>query len=286
MASNSGECCPACGSDAAVHLCDADTALYEQMLLNLLPRGAAWPRHPDSMVYKLYAKGLTGGFTLVHERVCASLREVWPCDAKESLERWAAIFGLEECDNSAAELLADCTELEVVQQALKARVCSHWSMTLGGAPSMVELAASYGIVIEPIPMGSGYGDQVYGGPVNGLCAGSPFGSTQSIDLREYGQEWRSIFGENIDPVGQYKAGRYGAVTYAGPGGNVDVEYPDPANPMPPPVDVYRVTDVGEVLLPRYGCAPHGAPYGIAQNAAIFFCAATKIANAGTITCFI
>jgi len=66
---------------------------YAQVLADLLPRGWAWPRDPESVLMRVFA-GLAVEYSRVHNRDCDLLREAYPGTASEALADWERITGL------------------------------------------------------------------------------------------------------------------------------------------------------------------------------------------------
>ncbi len=66
---------------------------YAQLLADLLPRGWAWPREPDTVLMRTFA-GLAVEFARIHARDCDLLSESYPGTALETLVDWERICGL------------------------------------------------------------------------------------------------------------------------------------------------------------------------------------------------
>jgi uncharacterized protein YmfQ (DUF2313 family) len=66
---------------------------YAQVLADLLPRGWAWPRDPETVLMRVFG-GLAVEFSRVHGRDCDLLAESYPGTAIEALTDWERITGL------------------------------------------------------------------------------------------------------------------------------------------------------------------------------------------------
>jgi uncharacterized protein YmfQ (DUF2313 family) len=66
---------------------------YAQLLADLLPRGWAWPRDPDTVLMRTFA-GLAAEFARIHGRDCDLLTESYPGTALETLTDWERLCGL------------------------------------------------------------------------------------------------------------------------------------------------------------------------------------------------
>jgi uncharacterized protein YmfQ (DUF2313 family) len=70
---------------------------YAQVLADLLPRGWAWPRDPQTVLMRVFA-GLAVEYSRVNVRDCDLLAESYPGTAFETLPDWERITGLpDEC---------------------------------------------------------------------------------------------------------------------------------------------------------------------------------------------
>jgi uncharacterized protein YmfQ (DUF2313 family) len=74
-------------------VCGLDADDYAQVLSDLLPRGWAWPRDPDTVLMRTFA-GLAVEFARLHRRDCDLLSEAYPGTAIETLSDWERICGL------------------------------------------------------------------------------------------------------------------------------------------------------------------------------------------------
>lgn len=66
---------------------------YAQVMLDLLPRGRAWPRDDDAVQTRVL-RGLAEEFARVSGRACDLLAESWACGAVEALTDWERVLGL------------------------------------------------------------------------------------------------------------------------------------------------------------------------------------------------
>jgi uncharacterized protein YmfQ (DUF2313 family) len=119
-------------------LCGLTGEDYAEVLADLLPRGFAWPRDPDSVIQRVM-RGLAEEFARVTARDCDLLAEAYPCGATETLPDWERITGLPD----------PCTgPLPTIQQR-RAAVCAKLGAA-GGADEeyFKRLAAALGYEIE------------------------------------------------------------------------------------------------------------------------------------------
>src|SRR5262249_17355557 len=107
---------------------------------DLLPRGVAWPRIPDTVLWRFW---LVPAFVyaLVHASDCKLLAESYPCGATELLPEWLAMVGLpDECTTG------DGPPSITVQRQL---ICANLAARGGQSPAyFIALAAAYGFDIS------------------------------------------------------------------------------------------------------------------------------------------
>jgi uncharacterized protein YmfQ (DUF2313 family) len=131
-------------------LCGLTADEFHAMLLDLLPRGAAWPRLPGTVLWNFWYVP-ADEWTLVLGRDCALLAESYPCGAIELLPEWEATVGLPDVCT-----LPFWPPPLAVRQAM---VCAKLAARGGQSPAYyVALAASYGFtvtVIEHFPPQTG-----------------------------------------------------------------------------------------------------------------------------------
>lgn len=146
------------GPPPAQPVCGFTQDDYAQLLADLLPRGWAWPRDPESVLMRTWA-GLAGEFARLHARDCDLLREAYPGTALETLPDWERVCGLPD----------PCTgPLETLQQrraAVLAKLASRGGQSRAYYIA-VALAAGYRITIEEFRQfragRNRAGDRVYG----------------------------------------------------------------------------------------------------------------------------
>jgi uncharacterized protein YmfQ (DUF2313 family) len=91
---------------------------YTQVMADLLPVGAAWPREPDSTLILTIA-GLAEEFARVHERDCDLLAEAYPPTCTETITDWERICGLPDPCTGPLDTLQE--RREAVMAKLAAR---------------------------------------------------------------------------------------------------------------------------------------------------------------------
>jgi len=111
---------------------------YGEVLADLLPRGFAWPRNPESVIMRTM-RALAEEFARLTARDCDLLAESYPCGATETLPDWERICGLPD----------DCTgPLDTLQQR-RAAVCGVLGARGGQSVEyFIQLALEHGYVIE------------------------------------------------------------------------------------------------------------------------------------------
>lgn len=127
--------------------CPPTIDLSHQLLLDLLPYGAAWPRAQDSNIWR-YWRGPAAGLDLVMQQVCDLLREFNPCTAQDTLPEWAEALGL---------LDGDCTVdycIDTQSTAVQAEICARARLVFaGGEFDPMALAADFGFDLVEVEVG-------------------------------------------------------------------------------------------------------------------------------------
>lgn len=77
---------------------------YAGELRELLPRGAAWPRDPDTVLSALL-DAFAGEFKAVDDAALLVIEESVPSGAFHTLGRWESMFGLPDACSSAAQTI-------------------------------------------------------------------------------------------------------------------------------------------------------------------------------------
>ena len=139
-------------------ICDVTADQFGQVALDLLPRGAAWPRDDGDLVKYFRAVGQVAWRG--HQRSCDLLGESFPPSASEMLSDWERVLGLPDpCIGGAVQGLAERRDW----------VVSRLTAINGQTPAFyIQLAASLGFrisIAEPTPFRAGQscaGDPVYG----------------------------------------------------------------------------------------------------------------------------
>lgn len=143
---------------------------YLQLLRNLLPPGAAWPREDDSDLTKLLG-AMADELATIHNRAEALIEEADPRTTLELLPDWERMLGLPD----------GCTELADTLQERRQAVVSR--LTLLGGQSIAYFTA--------VALSLGYEDiaiEEFRPSVCGIAmCGYPLGGTHSI--RHY---WRVV----------------------------------------------------------------------------------------------
>jgi uncharacterized protein YmfQ (DUF2313 family) len=130
---------PSPPTPAMAALCGLTVDDFHALLMDLLPRGAAWPRIPDTVLWRFWFVP-AGEYTRVHESDCKLLDESFPCGATELLPEWAAMVGLPD----------ECTEQPwpPTITVLRALICAKLAARGGQTPAyFIALAAAYGFTI-------------------------------------------------------------------------------------------------------------------------------------------
>lgn len=156
-----------------------DLNAYKKQILNLFPRGIAWPRQPNLMRDKVI-EGYAAELVRADTRVRNMLREADPRTAIETLEDWERVAGLpDECVIPSSMTIQE-RRARVVQ-----RLTSTGSQSIG---YFKDLATEMGYDVEIIE----YRPFLVGESEVGLVekpsgAGSTliFGLTELLDLRLY-----------------------------------------------------------------------------------------------------
>src|SRR5215813_1532579 len=119
-------------------LCGLTVEDFHALLMDLLPRGAAWPRLPETVLWRFWYVP-AGEYFRVHASDCKLLAESFPCGATELLPEWAAMVGLpDECTTDWPPPLA-------VQRAM---ICAKLAARGGQSRAyFIALAAAYGFHI-------------------------------------------------------------------------------------------------------------------------------------------
>ncbi|HAX5205301.1 TPA: DUF2313 domain-containing protein [Escherichia coli] len=74
---------------------------YTQALMNLLPRGIAWNRQPDSVQYRVL-RGLAGSYQRSDTDACELIAGAFPATADAMLDEWYDSLGMrDDCGTSA-----------------------------------------------------------------------------------------------------------------------------------------------------------------------------------------
>jgi len=129
---------PPATPDAAA-LCGLTVDDFHALLMDLLPRGAAWPRIPGTVLWNFWLVP-ADVYALVHSSDCYLLAEAYPCGAVDLLPEWERMVGLPD----------ECTEPYwplplVAQQTL---VCAKLAMRGGQSRAyFIDLAARWGFTI-------------------------------------------------------------------------------------------------------------------------------------------
>lgn len=78
---------------------------YAQVVADLFPIGAVWPRDPSSVLMS-FAAGAAVEFSRVSKRDCELLAEAYPGTAAETITDWERVFGLPDPCTGPLETLA------------------------------------------------------------------------------------------------------------------------------------------------------------------------------------
>lgn len=113
---------------------------YTQALMNLLPRGIAWNRQPDSVQYRAL-RGLAGSYQRSDADACALIAGAFPATADAMLDEWYDSLGMrDDCGTSA--FAAD------VEQARKFILAKLLSTGGQSREYFTALAATMGFVVS------------------------------------------------------------------------------------------------------------------------------------------
>lgn len=130
---------PASVPPAVAASCGLTEDEWTRMLLDLLPRGAVWPREPDTTLMRFWS-AVAIEPTRIQGRDCDLLAESFPCGATELLPDWERALGLPD----------ECTQgIDWTIALRRAFVCAKLA-TPGGqtAAYYVALAAAYGFDVS------------------------------------------------------------------------------------------------------------------------------------------
>lgn len=110
---------------------------YAQVLADLLPEGAVWPRDPDSTLM-ITMRGLAEEFARLHARDCDLLEEAYPPTATETLPDWERVCGLPD----------ECTgPLETLQERREAVMAKLGARGGQSRQYYIDLAAALGFTV-------------------------------------------------------------------------------------------------------------------------------------------
>jgi len=111
---------------------------YANVMADLLPVGAVWPRDADSVQQRVIG-ALAVEWARVSAAICELLAEAFPCGALQALPDWERIAGLPD----------PCTgPLETIQQR-QAAVCAAFAARGGSSIAYFEdLAARLGFIVH------------------------------------------------------------------------------------------------------------------------------------------
>jgi uncharacterized protein YmfQ (DUF2313 family) len=122
-----------------VALCPLSVDEWTRTLVDLLPRGAVWPRDSATVLWRFWM-AIADAMLAIQARDCDLLAESYPCGADELLEDWERVLGLpDECTQNVAWPLT----------SRQAFVCAKLA-TQGGQSRnyFIALAAAYGYTIS------------------------------------------------------------------------------------------------------------------------------------------
>jgi uncharacterized protein YmfQ (DUF2313 family) len=124
--------------ETAAH-CGMTPADYLEVIGDLLPIGAAWPRDPETVLMRFWG-ALADEWARIHARDCDLIAEAYPCGSHELLADWERVVGLPD----------ECTEgMALSESARQAAVCAKLGETGGQSVNYyVELAARWGYTIS------------------------------------------------------------------------------------------------------------------------------------------
>jgi uncharacterized protein YmfQ (DUF2313 family) len=122
-----------------VALCDLTVDDWTRTLVDLLPRGAVWPRDPATVLWRFWM-AIADEMMAIQRRDCDLLAESYPCGAVELLPDWERVLGLpDECTDQQDWPLT----------SRQAFVCAKLAAQGGASRNyFIELAAAYGYTIS------------------------------------------------------------------------------------------------------------------------------------------
>lgn len=113
------------------------SADYSQELLDLMPRGAVWPRDPDSLLAAL-SKALGPTFNRIRDDASALLADIFPATTNALLTDWENSLGLPD----------PCTPLNPTTEQRRSAVLAKFISTGGQSiPYFTAVAAALGFPI-------------------------------------------------------------------------------------------------------------------------------------------
>jgi uncharacterized protein YmfQ (DUF2313 family) len=130
---------PACGLTLDQHAAQVG---------NLLPRGRAWPRDPDSTLMQ-YFRSFADVIKYADDRICAAVEEFFCSTAEESLPTWFEQYGLEEPEGLPVGVDPACIDpLFNINDNRRAELCTALVATGGKTTAYYEaIALSLGWVV-------------------------------------------------------------------------------------------------------------------------------------------
>lgn len=122
-------------------LCGLSVDDFAGLALDLLPQGYAWPREPDTVLYR-YWLAVAEEQRRLHDRGCQLLEvESFPCSSVELLPDWERVFGLPD----------ECTPAGLSLAERQIALCLKIAMRGRQDPAFfVEIAALVGFEVEII----------------------------------------------------------------------------------------------------------------------------------------
>ncbi|MFG6500135.1 hypothetical protein [Sulfitobacter sp. 1A15106] len=188
-------------SDSAAALCGADVDTQLEQVADLLPRGRAWPRDPDSTMMR-YWKGFAEVVKYFEDRACALVSEFFCEGADETLEIWAEQYGIEYQEQVDAPLV--CLKPDADPRAnLRADICAKVAAQGGGdCAYFTSVATALGWVVTCEDV-SGIPPLVAGGCITG-CAQlgvtpEPADAGSGLGLTEINASWAGRAVEHPGP---------------------------------------------------------------------------------------
>lgn len=113
------------------------SADYSQEIMDLMPRGAVWPRDPDSMLVAL-SKALGPTFSRIRDDAGALVNDLFPATTNAMLTDWENSLGLPD----------ECTPLNPTTEQRRAAVLAKFISTGGQSiPYFTAVAAALGFPI-------------------------------------------------------------------------------------------------------------------------------------------